>query len=379
MKTFTANPMYRYLIVLTIASAVGLQAWRTLFNNFAVEIVGLNGAQVGIIQSVREIPGFLALLAVYFILIIKEHHLSALSILFLGLGVALTGCLPSYSGIIITTLIMSSGFHYYETTNQSLTLQYFDKTKSPLVFGSQRRYAALANIAVGIFIFFAQPFFSYQQLYLLLGVLLVVVGVWGFMQKPVDKTLPVQHKRMILRRKYWLFYFLTFMSGARRQIFIAFAVFLLVKVFHFSLREVAVLFLINNAINFYLSPLVARAIIRFGERKILSFEYGSLVLIFIGYALVQSKWLAAGLYVLDHIFFNFAIAIRTYFQKIGAPRDIAPSMAVGFTINHLAAVVLPALGGLIWMIDYRLVFIAGAAMSLVSLGVAQLIRTVEHR
>ena len=378
MKTFTANPMYRYLIVLTIASAVGLQAWRTLFNNFAVEVVGLSGAQVGIIQSVREIPGFLALLTVYFILIIREHHLSALSILFLGLGVALTGCLPTYSGIVITTLIMSSGFHYYETTNQSLTLQYFDKTKSPLVFGSQRRYAALANIAVGIFIFLAQPFLSYKQLYVLLGILLVAVAVWGFMQKPVDKTLPLQHKRMILRRRYWLFYFLTFMSGARRQIFIAFAVFLLVKVFHFSLREVAVLFLVNNAINFYLSPLLARAIVRFGERKVLSFEYGSLVLIFIGYALVQNKWLAGGLYVLDHIFFNFAIAIRTYFQKIGAPKDIAPSMAVGFTINHLAAVVLPALGGVIWMVDYRLVFVAGSAMSLASLGVAQLIKTVEH-
>jgi hypothetical protein len=378
MKAFNANPMYRYLIVLTIASAVGLQAWRTLFNNFAVEVVGLSGAQVGIIQSVREIPGFLALLTVYFILIIREHHLSALSILFLGLGVALTGCLPTYSGIVITTLIMSSGFHYYETTNQSLTLQYFDKTKSPLVFGSQRRYAALANIAVGIFIFLAQPFLSYKQLYVLLGILLVAVAVWGFMQKPVDKTLPLQHKRMILRRRYWLFYFLTFMSGARRQIFIAFAVFLLVKVFHFSLREVAVLFLVNNAINFYLSPLLARAIVRFGERKVLSFEYGSLVLIFIGYALVQNKWLAGGLYVLDHIFFNFAIAIRTYFQKIGAPKDIAPSMAVGFTINHLAAVVLPALGGVIWMVDYRLVFVAGAAMSLASLGVAQLIKTVEH-
>ena len=375
MKTVSVNPMYRYLIVLTIASAVGLQAWRTLFNNFVVETVGLSGAQVGIIQSVREIPGFLALLTVYFILIIKEHHLSALSILFLGLGVALTGCLPSYSGIIITTLIMSAGFHYYETTNQSLTLQYFDKTKSPLVFGRQRRYAALANIAVGLFIYIAQPYLSYQQLYLLIGGLLVAVGVWGFSRKPVDETLPLQHKKLILRRKYWLFYFLTFMSGARRQIFIAFAVFLLVKVFHFSLREVAVLFLVNNVINFYLSPLIARAIIRFGERKVLSLEYGSLVLIFIGYALVQSKLLAAGLYVLDHIFFNFAIAIRTYFQKIGAPRDIAPSMAVGFTINHLAAVVLPALGGLIWMVDYRLVFIAGAAMSLVSLAVAQLIKT----
>jgi hypothetical protein len=378
MKTVSVNPMYRYLIILTIASTVGLQAWRTLFNNFAVETVGLNGAQAGIIQSVREIPGFLALLTVYFILIIKEHHLSALSILFLGLGVALTGCLPTYSGIIITTLIMSAGFHYYETTNQSLTLQYFDKTKSPLVFGRQRRYAALANIAVGLFIYFAQPFLSYQQLYLLIGGLLVVVGVWGFSRKPVDESLPLQHKKMILRRKYWLFYFLTFMAGARRQIFIAFAVFLLVKVFHFSLREVAILFLINNVINFYLSPLIARAIVRFGARKVLSFEYGSLVLIFIGYALVQNKWLAGGLYVLDQIFFNFAIAIRTYFQKIGAPKDIAPSMAVGFTINHLAAVVLPALGGVIWMVDYRLVFVAGAAMSLASLGVAQLIKTVEH-
>ena len=375
MKNISINPMYRYLIILTIASTVGLQAWRTLFNNFAVETAGLNGAQVGIIQSVREIPGFLALLAVYFILIIKEHHLSALSILVLGLGVVLTGCLPTYSGIIITTLIMSSGFHYYETTNQSLTLQYFDKTKSPLVFGRQRRYAALANIAVGIFIFLTQPFLSYKQLYLLIGALLVAVGVWGFLQKPVDETLPVQHKKMILRQKYWLFYFLTFMAGARRQIFIAFAVFLLVKVFHFSLREIAILFLINNVINFYLSPLIARAIVRFGERKVLSLEYGSLILIFTGYALVQSKLLVAGLYVLDHVFFNFAIAIRTYFQKIGAARDIAPSMAVGFTINHLAAVVLPALGGLIWMIDYRLVFIAGAVMSLVSLAAAQLIKT----
>ncbi len=375
MKTVSVNPMYRYLIVLTIASAVGLQAWRTLFNNFAVETVGLNGVQVGIIQSVREIPGFLALLTVYFILIIKEHHLSALSILVLGLGVALTGCLPTYSGIIITTLIMSSGFHYYETTNQSLSLQYFDKTKSPLVFGRQRRYAALANIAVGVFIYLAQPFLSYKQLYLLIGGLLVAVGVWGFSRKPVDESLPLQHKKMILRQKYWLFYFLTFMAGARRQIFMAFAVFLLVKVFHFSLREVAILFLVNNVINFYLSPLIARAIIRFGERKVLSVEYVSLVLIFIGYALVQNKLLAAGLYILDHIFFNFAIAIRTYFQKIGSPRDIVPSMAVGFTINHLAAVVLPALGGLIWMIDYRLVFIAGAAMSLVSLAAVQLIKT----
>ena len=373
MKNISINPMYRYLIVLTIGSTVGLQAWRTLFNNFAVEMAGIDGAQVGIIQSIREIPGFLALLTVYFILFIKEHHLSALSILFLGIGVAATGFFPTYGGLIFTTLIMSSGFHYYETTNQSLTLQYFDKYKSPLVFGSQRRYAAASNIMVGIFIYVAQPFFSYQHLYLIIGGLIGLMGAWGFLQQPVDESLAPQHKKMVFRKRYWLFYFLTFMSGARRQIFIAFAVFLMVKNFHFSVREIAVLFLLNNIINFYLSPLIGKSIVRFGERKMLSLEYGSLILIFIGYALVQNKIGIAILYILDHIFFNFAIAIRTYFQKIGAPEDIASTMAVGFTINHISAVVLPAIGGLIWMIDYRLVFLAGAAMSLLSLFASQMI------
>ena len=79
------------------------------------------------------------------------------------------------------------------------------------------------------------------------------------------------------------------------------------------------------------------------------------------------------LYILDHIFFNFAIAIRTYFQKVGDPRDIAPSMAVGFTINHIAAVFLPALGGFLWVLDYRIPFVGGAAMAFISLLAVQLI------
>ena len=114
--------------------------------------------------------------------------------------------------------------------------------------------------------------------------------------------------------------------------------------------------------------------IRFGERKVLSLEYSSLIFIFLAYAAVESKTLVAFLYILDHVFFNFAIAIRTYFQKIGNPRDTASSMAVGFTINHVAAVFLPAIGGMLWMIDYRIPFVAGACMSLISLIAVQQIR-----
>jgi hypothetical protein len=179
---------------------------------------------------------------------------------------------------------------------------------------------------------------------------------------------------MIFRKKYSLFYFLTFMAGARRQIFIAFAVFLLVKKFHFTVREVTILFVLNNLIGYFISPLIGKSIICFGERKVLSCEYFSLIFIFLAYALVDSKILVAGLYILDHIFFNFAIAIRTYFQKLGDPRDIAPSMALGFTINHIAAVVLPVIGGLLWIIDYRIPFVFGAILSTISLIAVQRIR-----
>ena len=366
--------MFLYLAVLTICSTAGLQAWLTLFNNFAVEIAKLDGNHVGVIQSVREIPGFLALLVVYVIMVIKEHRLSALSVLSMGFGLAITGLLPTYVGLILTTLVMSFGFHYYETTNMSLTLQYFDENASPWVFGKQRSYAAASSIAVGLVIYILAFFMSFAQIYLLLGGLIVAAAVWALKQKPAQREVIPQRKKMIVRKKYWLFYFLTFMAGARRQIFMAFAVLLMVQKFHYSIQEVTILFAVNNVINYYLSPLIGKSIIRFGERKVLSLEYVSLVFIFMAYALTPSRWVVAALFILDHIFFNFSIAIRTYFQKVGDPRDIAPSMAVGFTINHIAAVFLPAIGGFLWVVDYRIPFFGGAVMAAISLMAVQKIR-----
>jgi len=375
MPEYKKKQMYSYLIVLSICSTAGLQCWATLFDNFSVNIVGLDGHHIGALQSVREIPGFLALLVTYVILIIKEHKLSALSIIILGAGLFATGLLPSFFGLIFTTMVMSFGFHYYETTNKSLTLQYFDKLTSPLVFSAQRSYAAAASIVVGIIIFFIAPIFSYKTMYILFGGVIVACGVWAFTKNPADKDITIQKKQLILKKKYWLFYFLTFMAGARRQIYMAFAVFLLVKKFGFSVQDITLLFLLNNGINFFINPFIGKFIVKYGERKLLSIEYFALILVFIAYAFVDSKLIAGILYILDHIFFNFSIGISTYFQKIADPRDIAASSAVGFTINHIAAVVLPVIGGLLWMIDYKIPFLAGAFFSFISLCFVQFIRT----
>jgi predicted MFS family arabinose efflux permease len=294
---------------------------------------------------------------------------------FLGIGTGLTGFLPSFTGLIVSTLIMSFGFHYYETTNQSLTLQYFSTATSPLVFGRLRSLAAATSIAVGLLLYLMGMTFSYRAMFLAIGALVVAAGVWGLLQDPTHSQATPQHRKMILRRRYSLYYFLTFMAGARRQIFMAFSVYLLVKVFHCTVAEITLLFVVNNAVNFLLSPAIGRAIVRFGERWVLSVEYSGLVCVFLVYAFTGSKSLAIAMYILDHILFNFAIAIRTYFQKVADPADIAPSMAVGFTINHIAAVVMPAIGGLLWMVDYRIPFIAGALFSLVSLLAVQRIQS----
>jgi hypothetical protein len=372
------QPIYKFLLLLTIASSIGLQGWRTIFNNFAVEKVGINGFWIGVIQSVREVPGFIALFVVYILLVLREHRLSSYSILLLGFGVAITGFFPSNLGLIFTTFLMSVGFHYFETTNQSLTLQYFQKRDSATVMGRFRSIASLTNIGIGLLIWLLSHYFSYKILFLLTGLIVALLAIISLAMDPSDKNLPPQRKKMVLRKKYWLFYTLNFLAGARRQIFIVFAVFLLVKYYNFSVQMVTALFILNNLINYFFTPLIAKAINYFGERSVLSLEYGSLVFVFLAYAFINNSTVIAFLYILDNIFFNFSIGIKTYFQKTGDPRDIAPSMAIGFTINHIAAVVLPVLGGILWMVDSRIPFVAGAILSIVSFIFVQFIKIEKN-
>ncbi|MEF2144564.1 MAG: MFS transporter [Desulfovibrionaceae bacterium] len=382
MQDDRSRKMYLFLLVLTVAAYGAFQGWRTLFNNFAVEVVGLDGAQMGILQSVREVPGFLALLAVYVILFVSQHRLAALSVALMGLGVSLTGLLPSFAGLTFTVLLMSFGFHYFETMNQSLTLQYFGVREAPLVMGRLRSVGALTNLAVGGLVWLLAEFMGYSSMLGLMGALATVAGLWALTQDPTRQDLPVQHKKLIFRRRYWLFYALTFLSGGRRQIFVAFAVFLLVQRYGYTVQHITLLFILNNVVNFFLNPIIGRAVNRFGERAVLSLEYSSLLFVFTAYAVVDNGLVVGALYVLDNIFFNFAMAIRTYYQKIAEPGDMASGMAVGFTVNHIAAVIIPAVGGLVWMVDYRAVFLAAAGMSVCSLLLTQLIRvpreTVER-
>ncbi|OPY15164.1 MAG: Major Facilitator Superfamily protein [Syntrophus sp. PtaU1.Bin005] len=370
--------MYTYLMVLVICASAGLQGWMALFTNFAKEVVGVNGFQIGVAQAVREIPGFLTFMVMYVLLIMKEHRLSAWSVVLLGIGIGATGYFPTFPGMLMVTVIMSVGFHFFETTNKSLTVQYFDRRDAPVVFARLRGYGALANIAVGTIVWGLSFLLPYHLNFLLLGIFISSAGIYMLSKNPVQEHGLQRQNKLVLRRKYWLYYVLNFLSGARRQIFIVFAVFLLVEKYRLSVSTIAGIYVLNYTLTYLTNRYISRAINVYGERVVLSLESASLFILFLGYALIENAWVAVVLYILDSIFFNFAIGLNTYLQKTADPGDLAQSTAIGFTINHISAVVIPLLGGSLWLLNWKLPFIIGAGLTLVSLYFTQKIKMPLH-
>jgi len=274
------------LLLMAAASPIAFSAWMALLNNFAVERAAFTGAEMGILQSLREVPGFLAFAVVFLLLILREQKIAYLSLILLGLGTAATGYFPSIVGLYVTTVLMSLGFHYYETVQISLSLQWVDKDQAAGFFGRQIAVGSFASIVTFglIWVAFDLAGLDYHWAYLMAGGIAAGIAVvcWGAWPSYPERVR--QHRHMVLRRRYWLYYLLIFMSGARRQIFIVFAGFLMVEKFGYTVGEITLLFLLNSVINVFLAPWIGKWVGRIGDRKALVFEYAGLIVVFTLYA-----------------------------------------------------------------------------------------------
>jgi len=351
--------------------------WTALLNNFAVEQVDFTGREIGILHSLREIPGFLAFTAIFVLLILREQTFALISLLLMSLAIAATGYFPSVVGLYATTVIMSMGFHYFETINQSLTLQFLPHGETAHFMGRALAVRSVASLLAygSIWLLMGQLEISYTAMYILAGSLGLALTLLIWLVFPQFEQHTVQHKKIILRSRYGLYYALKFMSGARRQIFMVFAAFMMVEKFGYSVQQISGLFLLNYLFNLAFAPRIGRWIGAVGERSVLLLEYTGLIIVFSCYAFVETAWMAAALYVIDHFFFSLAIAIDTYFQKIADPADIASNASVSFSINHIAAVIIPALLGFVWLESPSAVFLTGVVFAVISLGLASMIPT----
>ncbi|MEQ9240939.1 MFS transporter [Roseovarius indicus] len=367
------------LFLMAAAMPVAFATWSALLNNFVIEVAEFDGKDIGWLHTVREIPGFFAIGVIAIIIFMREQVLGLVSLLLLGVATAVTAWFPSLGGILTITMLSSIGFHYYETVNQSLQLQWLDKLRAPKMLGWLLAAGSAATlVAYGLIVLTWETLgLTYNIVYLLAGGFTAAVAIFCMFAYPQFEAPNPQVKKMILRRRYWLYYLLQFMAGARRQIFVVFAGFMMVEKFGFQVHEVTALFLINLVANMIFAPLMGRAVFQYGERATLIFEYAGLVIVFLAYGgIYYFGWgvlLAAVLYVIDHMLFALALALKTYFQKIADPGDIAPTAAVAFTINHIAAVFLPALLGYLWLVSPGAVFLLAACMAGASLLLALLI------
>jgi hypothetical protein len=378
-----ALPFWRRPVALLFLMALGMpiafNVWSALLNNFVIEVADFDGSDIGLLHTVREIPGFLAVGVIAIIIFVREQVLGLVALVLLGVATALTAWFPSMGGILTITMLSSIGFHYYETVNQSLQLQWLKIEDAPRMLGWLMAAGSFATLLayLAIIAMWETLGLSYNIVYMVGGSITVAIAIFAMVAYPQFEAPTPQNKRMVLRRRYWLYYALQFMGGARRQIFVVFAGFMMVERFGYEVHQITTLYLINLVANIIFAPLIGRAVGYFGERRTLGFEYIGLIVVFLSYGGVYYLgWgvvVAAVLYVLDHLFFGLALAMKTYFQKIADPADIAPTAAVAFTINHIAAVFLPVVLGLLWLVSPAAVFFLAAGMAGVSLCLAMLI------
>ncbi|NBD30570.1 MAG: MFS transporter [Alphaproteobacteria bacterium] len=367
------------LFLMAAAMPVAFATWSALLNNFVVDVADFDGSDIGWLHTVREIPGFLAIGVIALLMLFREQVLGLVALGVLGVATALTAQFPSMGGILTITMLSSIGFHYFETVNQSLQLQWIDRQRAPQMLGWIMAAGSGATLAAYVLIVLTWESFDlgYNFVYMVSGGFTALVALFCYLAYPQFESPHPQLRQMVLRRRYWLYYALQFMSGARRQIFVVFAGFMMVERFGFQVHQVTALFLATLVANMVFAPLMGRLVGHWGERAALVFEYVGLMAVFLAYGgIYWFGWgvvLAAGLYVVDHLFFALALALKTYFQKIADPGDIAPTAAVAFTINHIAAVFLPALLGYLWLVSPAGVFALAAGMAGVSLILALMI------
>ncbi len=378
-KTAFSKEPFGLLILLAIAMPIAFSTWVALLNNFVIEVSSFSGVEIGWLQSVREIPGFLAVCVIFILFFISEQRLAYISLALLALAVAVTALFPDFKGLIITTLVSSIGFHYYETVNQSLQLQWLEKETAPSSIGwiVAAGSGSAFFVYIAIIILWLNLNFNYFFIYFFAGLLCLLIVIFCFFYYPQFQIGKKQRLAIVLKRRYWVYYTLQFFSGARRQIFVVFASFMMVEKYGFDVHQITLLLLANFLINIFMAPLIGQFIEKFGERLSLIVEYFGLMVIFLLYAgLYYFDWsyiVASILFIADHMFFGLAFAMKTYFQKIADSEDFAPTAAVAFTINHISAVFLPVLLGYIWVHNNSAVFYLAAVLSFISLVVAILI------
>ena len=367
-----------YLAAANFLLFFGFRIWQTTINNFAVEDLGIGALDVGWMQSFREIPGLMGFLLAFIAIYLSEVRIMALSVILLGGGIFLSGQANDLPFLLMSVLVMSFGFHMFYASSDAVVLMAVDKENSPKTFGQLSSLGAIAALFASALVYFLAEPLGFRTLFMITG---GFVGFGWFLLLPIgraQKEMTSRHK-ITFRKKYWLFYALSFLTGSRRHIFTTFAIFLLVQKHGISVQTTAILFFVNSVLNVFAYQFIGRMVGRLGERLMLSIAFGLLIFIFLGYAFVTSLIVLFVFFVVDNLLFGFNLALMTYFQKIAVSQEeITSNVAVEQTINHISAVIVPIIGGAAWeLFGSQTPFLVGVGIVAVSFVLVQFMKVPD--
>jgi predicted MFS family arabinose efflux permease len=364
------NKNYALLAVAVFGVGAFFGVQLTLFNNFIVERLHIEPHELGYVEALREVPGFLNALFLALMIRFAPPRVAAASLVVMGLGIMAYAKVSSVFLLAVFSVVWSIGFHCWIPLEQSMGLAFAPTQNKGRWLGQLRSINSLAwLLAIGACMLLIDHI-QYEGLFVLAG---LATALGGLALLLVDRRGPtIREKSLVLRRRYLVFYALNFLQGCRKQMFITFAIFALVKVHGMPVGTTMILVLINQVLVTLTASWMGRLVDRYGERRMLSLSYMGLVFVFLGYAVVQHRPTLYALYCIDNLIFFGGIALTTYAHKIAPPEELKPTLSMGVTMNHVAAVIAPLVGGLAWhFFGYQVIFFSGAIIALLSLVVSQ--------
>lgn len=356
---------------LTFCFAFGFAVYNGIFQNFIREVLHVSPSQLGVLESLREVPGLLTAPIAGTLVAFAEPRLAGLALLVCALGIGATGFAGNYWTLVAMNVFWSTGFHLWSSVSPSITLALAGGREGGRHLG---RMSAIGSVAVLIALGsarFFKTYLAYPTLFIIAGVMIACAGVLAFLLS--SHAASGERQPIILRREYSLYYVLTFLEGCRRQIFSTFASYVLILVYNTPVQTMLSLAFVNAALGTVAAPTAGRLIDRFGERRMLTLYYICIACVFAGYATFKDVRLLYLLFMTDSALFAFSLGITVFLNRIVRQSELTPSLAMGTTMNHIAAVVMPVLGGVLWKVlnDYRIPFWIGFGVVFLSLMAVQ--------
>lgn len=373
-------------LFLVVVAALGMTGgiFETTFNNYLSDTFSITAEARGKLEFPRELPGFLVTVmggALFFLSVTRMGVLSGLGIAAGIVGLAFSG--DDYTRMIAFMVLWSAGNHLLMPVTGTIALSLAPPSKRAARMGQIGAVGMAATIlgATIVWMGFQYIEIGYRGTFLIAaGGAAVAAVVIGFL-RPLPKR-EGRRPKLVVKRRYGLFYLLNVFSGARKQIFMTFGVWVLIKMFEQPAYTIAKLWIVASAIGIFFQPQLGKLIDRVGERAILMANAAVIIVICMGYGfahllpIAHPVWVVYICYVIDNLVFATGMARATYLDKIAEhEEDIHASLSLGVSIDHAVSMSIPALGGVVWVLyGYPWVFVGAAAIAVLDFTAAGFIR-----